>query len=443
MSILLGFLRRSSSGSNGVLPFTRSVVQKDRGTIIVLSAYGLGNAITGIMPMIVEPLRRYSADICLVDLNAPGWQADFEKAIANPVWFVASYFGVGQDLYPVEHNGVKYNFWEYFGIPFIRFYGDIPAYFPDRHATASGNVANVYFDPDHEAFFKNYFPGRGASVWLPPIPNGGVLKKSVDVSKKLRGKIVFPKNGGSPDELIDFWRRSLPRMICKVIEDVSDECVSLRKVDSRIRIDEEFLNYFSSYGLGVDKFASVLSFMVAQVDDYLRRVKSTLVVKALLDLPVVVNGVGWDHVNFSGRCASYDPDCDFFSTEKKMPGYLAVIDSPPNTNYLVHDRISRAVGERTAFITARHLLLEERMMGFDEAFYSYTPDSVVQVVSRFVDDPTWAVDFGLAQSEKFFSAFPFSDYADKLLMLVDVVKLNSGGRPEGTQFNVSFPSRCF
>ncbi len=47
----------------------------------------------------------------------------------------------------------------------------------------------------------------------------------------------------------------------------------------------------------------IVLFLSAQMDDYLRRVKSKMIAEAILDLPVIIQGGHWDHIDFGRRKA--------------------------------------------------------------------------------------------------------------------------------------------
>ena len=87
-----------------------------------------------------------------------------------------------------------------------------------------------------------------------------------------------------------------------------------------------------------------MPFFAAQLDDYLRRIKSEMIATAILDFPVIVQGDLWGHVDFAGRSARLVPGEDFVASRRVFADELGVIDMSPNMDTEPHDRVQRAAG---------------------------------------------------------------------------------------------------
>jgi hypothetical protein len=413
-------------------------LQQNGGLIIGFSGSSTGDALLKLTAQVLDPLVDLSAGIHIINVNAGGWQKELEGLLRYPIWFAMSFFGVGEEIL-VTRNGQSRNFWEFFSIPFLRFFGDTPAYVPVRHVVKFKSSANVYFDREHADFYRKWFSSAGLSICLPPLVCAARPLEDLDFKKKINGKIIFPKNGNSPEALIGYWRSSLPKTMACALERIAEIATARDNINEIPHLDSKILKYFEEQNLDLVNEPAVVCFLVAQLDDYVRRVKSTKIAEALLDFPVVISGKFWNHVDFQGRRAICDEECDYSKTEALMDEMLALVDMSPNTHYLVHDRISRAVGRGTTFLTNRHELLETALSSVDYMF-EFEEDSIKSVVDKCLANPRETVELGIAQSEEFRAAFRPEVYAERLTGLVDAVKLRCAARPIGTQDFVSHPS---
>ncbi len=176
-------------------------------------------------------------------------------------------------------------------------------------------------------------------------------RESVDVHAKAAGTVIFPKNGNCPDRLADYWRKSLPPEIFKALQAVAEE--SDANLDVAFDPIAVLTRYFDRLGIDLSENRRLIFYLTAQIDDHMRRRKSTMIARSILDLPVTIRGDYWDHVDFSGRRAKYDPDADYGRTRKLLDESLAIVDMSPNTQRGPHDRALRAAGRHTAFLTNR------------------------------------------------------------------------------------------
>lgn len=404
------------------------------GQIIAFYGASAGDALKELTYLSLVPLANDASAIVLIDLNSTNWIDELKFALREPVWFAASFFGVGEIINVDVGDGVV-SLWEHFSIPFMRFFGDIPAYFPDSHLMKGMNSLNVYSDPLHVDYFQKWV-GKGVGVVAPPLLIKG---KIPDFAKKIKGKVRFPKNGNSPDSLMRYWRNSLPPMVSKSLFDLAEVCISEDMLNACPRLDELASGYFEGRGIfGIG--SSTILFVVAQLDDYIRRVKSTIVANAILDLPVVVSGRNWDHVKFDGRRAVLDSNNCFNSTQESLGNALAIIDMSPNTNYLIHDRVGRAIGSKTAFLTNFHPRLVSETISPDQYMFKFEEHSIAQIVESAISNPGETVELGVRQHDCFEYLFNEDIFRTTLLCAIDAISLRLDGRPINTQDFVGFPS---
>lgn len=411
--------------------------QEAGGTIICFSTDSHGGALGELIRHLLEPFRNLAKDIVVIDFDQPDWLPRLRAALVEPVWFAASYFGAGQHFSAGERQDA--NAWAAAGIPFVRFFGDTPAYFPDRHIAGFRNSINAYFDVSHAKFYRRWHSNPALSVVLPPIMTDAMPLADVNVEAKLFGKIIFPKNGGSPQQLLDYWRKALPSQLAAALEALAEESIGREWIDREPQFDDRLIAYFAGRGVEIAAEPAVLCFLVAQLDDYVRRVKATLIAEALLDLPVIIRGRAWQHIDFSGKRATYDPNFDVASTQALIDQAPALVDMSPNIQHAPHDRVWRAVGRGTAFLTNRQHYCEKTLPNAGQCTFPFQPDAIRSLVEHYATHPREAVELGIEQSRIMRAAFDPQVYMDSLLTAVQVISFRLGGRPAGTQDFVEFP----
>lgn len=439
---LLGMQSKSRVISISNSSFDAKVCQQEGGNILCFTAGSEGNALTELTRELMAPFEHKATNILFFDIGQSGWQDSFRAALHEPVWFAISFFGVGQDI-SITSNDVKKNLWEFSGIPFVRLYGDIPAYFPDRHVSHYSNSINSYFDLSHVKFYRRWFRDPALTILLPMFMINPLPLEQVDIDQKLSGKIIFAKNGNSPSALINYWRMSLPSSIAQSLEALAEESISKEWVDREPCFDDRLIQYFSRFGVEISAEPTLLCFMVAQLDDYVRRVKSTMIAEALLDLPVIIRGRFWEHVNFHDKRASYDPNSDFASTQSLIDNAPAIVDMSPNIQHAPHDRVRRAIGRGTAFLTNKQQFLDSVLPDTERFTFSFQREEIHNLVEHYVSNPGEAIDLGLEQARILRESFSIKNYVDSLLTAIHAMTLRQSGRPPGTQNFVDFPPSYF
>lgn len=420
----------------------RNLRQQEGGSILCFSAGSEGNALAELIKGLMRPLEAMASRVELFNVNSAHWQGNLEETLREPVWFAASFFAIGQDVQTIR-DGKSVSLWEAGGIPFVRFFGDLPAYFPDRHLRRYRNSINGYFHQSHAAFHRRWFADPALSVLLPPIMFDPMPLDRVDRKSKLSGRIIFPKNGNSPGQLIDYWRQALPPLLCGALENLGEESIGKDWIDREPCLDERLIEYFDAVGVDITTERAGMCFLIAQLDDYIRRVKSTMIAESLLDLPVTIRGRFWDHVNFRNKRATHDPDSDMARTLALIDQAPAIVDMSPNTQFAPHDRVCRAAGRRTAFLTNRQEFLNALLPSPERFTFTFEKDAIRNCVEQYVDHPEQAIDLGIEQASSFRKLFHDGDFTQSLLLAVQMCALRIGERPAGTQNFVNFPPRLF
>ena len=408
-----------------------------RGRILVMTGGSEGDFIKDVSPGLVQPLMAESAGVKIVHVGSPGWLAQIAEAVEEPLWFVLSYFGVGKNLL-ANREASGLNLWAAGGIPLVQIFGDCPAYFPRAHQQDYSNWVNVYGHPEHHDFFRKWLHPRGITLVSPSALLDALPEADIDFSAKLTGKIIFPKNGNDPGALIDYWRSSLPPYITRALEAVAESISSPDEIKRSPQIDEVLNLRFADIGIDITGHRPLFFFLIAQLDDYLRRIKSTMMARALLDLPIEVRGSSWGHVNFSGRRARLVPNSAYAQTRELIRDSLAVLDMSPNTSHLPHDRILRAAGRHTAFLSNTQHFFSQNFENYREFTFDFSAESIRETVEGALANPARTVEMGRAQAARMRSLASDEVYASTLITAIDACALASQGRPPGTQIFVDY-----
>lgn len=405
------------------------------GRIVAFVSGSEGDALREHTVEMLKPLQPHSAGISILDFRNPTWPTELESAAREPVWFAVSPFG-GGEFFSMAGGG-SVNPWADAGIPFVRLYGDLPAYLPSRHLQHFPGSINAYGHAEHQEFFTRWFVSKAPSVWLPLFPFDTIPREDVNHSAKARsGLIVFPKNGNSPEQLGTFWRTRLPSVIATVLDAVAEEAVA--EIDKSCDLIAAIRRHFAALSIDLSGHKHVLFFLVAQLDDYLRRVKSTMIVRSLLDLPVTIRGVNWEHVDFGGRRARHEPASDYVRTRSLLDQAIAIVDMSPNTERGPHDRVLRAAGRFTTFFTNRSQFYDNHFRNAGEFTFHFNRSSIHEHIDRALSKPVETVDMGLEQGTRMRELLTEERYVEQVLGVVDACAMALQERPDGTQNYVAF-----
>jgi hypothetical protein len=346
--------------------------------------------------------------------------------------FAYSHAGIGAELVGKAQDGTEANLWNALGIPFISLFGDSPAYFFDRHVSPKGGFASLYFFQEHLKFRKSLPRAEGVYGLVPPIPFDATDKSTIDFRAKEKGRVLFLKKGNDPEKLIASWRNMLPTWVFEMMTELAGVVVE-RIDDDEIDIDALAVAYLADRHIDASQSTAMRLYFVAQLDDYLRRVKSTIIANALLDLPVEIHGYNWDHVDFRGRRAKFVAGGDYGRSRQEVLEALATVDMSPNTGSAPHERVLRAFGLYTLCLTNKQTFFDKHLSRATEFSYSFAGDSITSKVADIVARPKQAVELGIAVAEEFRQRFPVDRYVGTLVEVSGLLRLSGVTRPPGLQ----------
>lgn len=365
----------------------------------------------------------------------------FADALAGTFAFGYGFAGIGADQEGVT-DGAARSLWSLSRTPFLKILGDHPAYFLDRHFDISPFTINAYGYPEHQDFHRRIAPGRPSAL-MPVAPLDALPESAIDPETKRQGKILFLKNGNDPEALRTRWRDRLPELVARSLLELSERlapsatnAVTCADIE-RVAID----HVMDRLGFDLGSDLRLLALYIAQIDDYVRRVKSTLIARALLDLPVEVHGELWSHVDFAGRQAKLASSGDYFASRDLMKGALAVIDMTPNSDLGLHERFVRAASRHTLCITNDNRAVRERFPEATQATFAFDADSIRDRVSWALDHPADAVDLGRRVGVSFAARHREEDLADFFEGIAQHFQLLAHGNPMIQDFFVWPPAR--
>lgn len=403
-------------------------------TVLFLCGKTMGDALGASGRALRQTFEELGHEFVEVNFVKPDAVALLNETITSKaVEFAFSHVGIGMDLQGETRDKRAINLWTGTGIPFISLYGDSPAYYFDRHIVPGPSFACLYAFPEHYQLRKA-LPQRKGLLGVTPLKMmDETPKEELDFGAKESGKLLFLKNGNDPKRLIDAWRDGLPLSTFLMLTDLASDLAGQLHTDKGCNIDAVVLAYFQDRGLDVEALTNLRLFFVAQLDDYLRRIKSTWMAEVLRNFPVEIHGYNWEHVDFSGKRAKYVYGADFGSTRQMIKESLGVLDMSPNTSLSPHDRALRSFGLHTLCLTneqeffRRHF---EQHLGFT---FCFDKESLENKVAEVLAHPKRFVELGIEVAGSFRKQFDSGAFGRTMLDVANCLRLAAGSRPANLQ----------
>lgn len=399
-----------------------------RKVVLAISGAGANDAIRGMVDAYTRPLADLGLPVVHVSADEAELRYAAQQIAAGNVAFGVTWLGIGQYL-PVQDkaSGQRVNAWEAFETPLLKIHGDLPAYFQDLHRDVPSNVVNLYVSDEFIAYRERWMQDSAAlTAQIPPIPVAPIDRSRVNRARRREGRVVFLKNGNSPDALRTLWMERLPGSVARLVQSLAEAITPVGLRPGRLLIGDFVADFLSSERIAPASIRALIPFLSAQMDDYLRRVKSELIARTLLDLPVLVQGNLWDHIDFRGRPAMLVPGQDYVKSQLLYENELAVIDMSPNTDTGGHERVQRAAGSFAVALTNRQGWIERDLPGFEDLLYEFHPDSIASRVADVIAHPDRYLDLGIAFGERFRTVYSPEAYANRVVDLAELAVLHYG-----------------
>ena len=410
--------------------------------VLFMSGTTMGDALGGIGRSHRGAIESLGHEFIEINLEVEGAANRMNLAIREqPIAFAFAYAGAAANLSAtLEGGGIK-NFWEALQIPYISLKGDSPAYFFDRHVRTSPWQAILYFFPEHLEFRKRLPGGDGLYGLVPPIPFDLTNSNEIDFAAKSSGKLLFLKNGNDPERLVGVWQETMPESMFVTLADLAGHLASRIGTETELDLDSQIATYFVHRGWDLSGNLNLRLFLYAQLDDYLRRVKSTMLAEVLKNFPVEIHGFNWDHVDFSRAKAKFVAGGDYTKSKEEIRNSLGLIDMSPNTSRGLHERPMRAFGLRTLCLTNEQQFMRENIGNWAQFSFRFDAENISNKIADVLAHPKRYVDVGVVAAEEFSSTRRPSDFVQFMADTADMIRIsNSPRRPEWQPFFVWPPS---
>ena len=411
--------------------------------VLVFSGAGANNAVRGMMTEFGNALSAHGLSIVHISFD----QSELEYAVQlmgrGEVSFALTWLGAGQELSGTDaRDGREVNVWETTRVPLVKIHADHPAYFSDRHRDTPSNSVHLYMAAEFIEFRRRWLRDvRSLTALIPPWPIAPIARTDVDLGKRRSGKLVFLKNGNSPRELRHLWHERLTPAVAGLVDAMADEILPIGLRPGKLLIGDFVAGFIARHGVDPESAVPLLPFFTAQLDDYLRRIKSEMIATALLDFPVIVQGDLWEHVDFAGRRARLVPGEDFMASRRVFADELGVIDMSPNMDSEPHDRVQRAAGSYSLVLSNRQGWIAEEFPGLEDLTFEFDPASIKARIAAVLAQPQRYLELGVAFGERFREVHPVEAFCRRVVELAELAALQCAAEKPPIQPFFIWPAR--
>jgi hypothetical protein len=410
--------------------------------VLLVTATSRGDALTAI-GRALEPMYAEQGYILeVVDLNRPDVSSYLGTELnSGNVTFVLSNAGLLCDSTLQNQPGGPVNLWEATKIPLLSLLSDSPAYFFDRHVVQGPSTALIYGFPDHLMMRKRLPLLRGAIGSPPPCILNDVPFDEVDFATKAKGQVFFLKNGNDPRKLVQQWHDTLQPTVAQALTELG-ELLTTEHIDNcgGTLIDDAITLYFADRGIDIEHLTRMRLLCLGHLDDYVRRVKSTMMAEALMDFPVVIHGDNWEHLDFTGKHCTFISGVDYERSRLLVRDSLGMIDMSPNTSYGPHDRLVRSYGAHTLCVSNEQNFLTDTFPDqHAQMTFRFNKDSIRERVSQMLENPVKTLELGAQAAMTFRQRYSTANHVRYMAMMAETVRQSSGTRARGQQDFLNWP----
>jgi hypothetical protein len=382
---------------------------------------------------LAEQFRAHGHEVDLLHTGGGDFTARLQALLGQRRPDIAlSWGGFGDQLMFRQEGAEAQNLWSSLRIPFGKIVFDVHAYMPQHHHVRGGFQFLCYAFKDHavlRARSEQAKPGaRGAMIaCLPPLlPLLPEAERGAIVERTLH----FNKNGNSSAALEQSWE-SFPRPLRQALREIAHAMCDDIDRAFVIEIADAVERYIAAFAPERHRLPPFRDFILAQVDDYVRRLKGELLVRQLKDLPVVVNGRQWGYLKDElGPCRlSFIEVADHRDTSRRIKSSLGTIDISPNVDLSLHERSLRAIAFGHGLIAYENGFVREH--GVPHTF-KLADGSLPALVERVLGDPG-ATDEFEAFRDAFIAQYPLGaalDYFTECAALVHFANGRDPGIPD-------------
>jgi len=331
--------------------------------------------------------RAQGLEMIEINLSEIGWQRQLQQLLTTRrIRFVFATSGVGAHI---EVDGG--NIWAKLKLPVFSLLLDHPAYFAKHHLTQPPMTVLGYMFQDHALFQAQAVQANNTVTSL----HFGIPDLPVAARAQGRPRVVFAKTGNPPEVLAASWRAA-PKLE-RILHDALDELALTQKGNAHVADISEVLGQVcAARNLYLPPYSQLGRFMFAQLDDYIRRQKSMVMLRALLKFEVDVYGQGWEHIDTSGAKARFHGPVDYATVEARFPGATASLTMNPNINHSAHDRFFTALGAGIMPVSDSNAYTDEHFPELAPYLFDFRPGRLEAVLERVFAAPDAACELARA-----------------------------------------------
>ena len=380
------------------------------------SAY---DSLGGLLELTAQELAAEGAEVVVLPAEGPDMaQRVVEVARDGGFTFALTMSGIGSDIF-IERQLA----WEALKLPLFNWSCDHACYFPSRHALRSRYLLHGYVFPDHARYNVAHLSPNGAAFSVHVgIPPRTVFPGAPLPAARRNGRLVYFKSCADTNAIEANWRARNGPVLQRLLFSAAEELFH--------RSTGDFLPVLQRLGeplgLALDG-ANVLALaLIRELDAYIRHRRSNLLITALLNHPVDVFGVGWDHIPWStGRGAAYRGVATWRSFVSELPRYLGCLSTNPLVEDSVHDRVFFALAAGVPPVSDANRFSRAHMPALSPYHFDFRPARIVATADAVLANPEEAVARTEATHAAMLPAFAMRRSAQQLLQFAGLYTVNA------------------
>jgi len=204
---------------------------------------------------------------------------------------------------------------------------------PKNHRVVARNVVNGYIYKEGADFQRDWICSPQISAMIPLAIVPVAERDRLAWSKRTR-RMVFVKSGTDESALRARWSE-WPVKLRRVLE---DSCDALAK-EGTGDIVPLTLRCLDAHGINLGGRKDILCALLHEIDNYIRALRATTMIKAARNLPIDVFGDGWGHVSHLGGRARFWPSVNASALNDLYAETQFLVNANPNFSSGLHERV--------------------------------------------------------------------------------------------------------
>ncbi len=314
---------------------------------LFITSGGLSGGLRGPAHELAACFRRHGRDVELLHVAETDFLAQLQTLLSERrPDIVLSFGGFVDKLVIAGKDGQPENLWTQLRIPFFKIIGDIYAYMPQHHQVIGRYQVLCYECKDHAAARSELEP---VALDRPPTPITSLpimmrADPGAPPSRTVEERtLYFHKNGNSSAKLEALWDSFPMPLRTAAFEIARNLCADIDRAFVRriIRMIDDYIAADADRQL----LRPFRNFLIAQIDDYVRRWKGERIVAKLKDLPIVVNGKNWAYLaeQLGQSRIKFIDVADHTDTTSRIKRSLGTLNITPNCELTLQERSIRAI----------------------------------------------------------------------------------------------------